>query len=143
MGRPMRMRVFASPLPLQPLKRKIQMPRFTIRNKKSGKEETLDSDAETISIGRNAGNQIVLDSKTISRKHCDIVRIKRDYFAVDLGSGNGTLLNGVRLKANERTLLPSQAVLRIEEFEIEVMIPPPEKENMEEDTDSGIIEIRM
>lgn len=119
------------------------MPKFVVRNKKIGKDETIESDAETISIGRAAGNQIVLDSKTTSRKHCEIVRIKRDLFAVDLGSGNGTLLNGLRLKANERTLLTSPALLRIEEFEIEVTFSPPEKEFQEEDTDSGIIEIRM
>ncbi|MBN1625716.1 MAG: FHA domain-containing protein [Deltaproteobacteria bacterium] len=48
---------------------------------------------ETI-IGRGKDCDIVLKDTTISRNHAKIKKLKRDYSIVDLGSFNGTLVNG-------------------------------------------------
>lgn len=45
-------------------------------------------------IGRNAQNQISIEDASISGRHCSIVRNEQRYTLVDLGSTNGTRLNG-------------------------------------------------
>lgn len=45
-------------------------------------------------MGRNAQNHVPLDDTSISGRHCSIVRDGRKYTLVDLGSTNGTRLNG-------------------------------------------------
>ena len=51
-------------------------------------------DAEEVFLGRNAQNHIHVDDSSISGRHCSIVRDGRKYSLVDLGSTNGTRLNG-------------------------------------------------
>ncbi len=45
-------------------------------------------------IGRNPQNHIVVDDSSVSGRHCSILREDRKYTLVDLGSTNGTRLNG-------------------------------------------------
>ena len=49
---------------------------------------------EEITIGRSKDNDIVLNDSTVSRNHARIINAKKDYLLVDLGSFNGTQLNG-------------------------------------------------
>jgi serine phosphatase RsbU (regulator of sigma subunit) len=62
-------------------------------------------------LGRAPECQIQLDSNMVSRRHAQVTRDKDSYFVEDLGSGNGTFLNGKRidertpLKANDRIKL--------------------------------------
>jgi DNA-binding NtrC family response regulator len=49
---------------------------------------------ETTVIGREAGVDIVLPVSAVSRRHVEIRRAGADYVARDLGSRNGTLVNG-------------------------------------------------
>lgn len=56
----------------------------------------------TIGIGREPGNQIQLDPAyfpTVSRRHAQIVHENGGFQVVDLGSFNGTLVNGQRIAA--------------------------------------------
>src|SRR5919199_444474 len=50
-------------------------------------------------IGRGAGNDIRLDHPTISRDHALIRRLDGGYVISDLGSTNGTFVNGQRVYA--------------------------------------------
>jgi putative nucleotidyltransferase with HDIG domain len=50
-----------------------------------------------LTIGRDAENSIVLDHTAISRFHCRITSENGQYFVHDLGSTNGTYLNGRRI----------------------------------------------
>jgi serine phosphatase RsbU (regulator of sigma subunit) len=67
-------------------------------------------DAVTV-LGRAPECQIQLDSNMVSRRHAQVTRDKGSYFVEDLGSGNGTFVNGKRidertaLKANDRIKL--------------------------------------
>ena len=62
------------------------------------KGEYALSSGEVFSIGRVDGNDFIMPDYAISKKHA-LIKIRRDgYFLEDLGSTNGTLLNGVRLQ---------------------------------------------
>ncbi len=50
-----------------------------------------------ISIGRESDNDVVVDNKLASRHHAMIQKIKSAYFIKDMGSTNGTFINGVRI----------------------------------------------
>src|SRR5271155_1706206 len=54
-------------------------------------------------LGRAPECQIQLDSNMVSRRHAQVTRDKASFFVEDLGSGNGTFVNGKRIA--ERTLL--------------------------------------
>ena len=51
-------------------------------------------DRDSFSIGRAQENDIFLDDVTVSRKHATITRNEGKFFCEDLGSLNGTYLNG-------------------------------------------------
>lgn len=56
---------------------------------------------DEIAIGRSQKCHIVLEDKRSSRKHALIVRSGLKYSVKDLGSANGTLVNGVRVDQQE------------------------------------------
>ncbi len=47
-----------------------------------------------VTVGRTPDNDIVIDNTLVSRHHCKIVQDGTCYLVEDLGSGNGTFLNG-------------------------------------------------
>ncbi|HHW93898.1 MAG TPA: FHA domain-containing protein [Clostridiaceae bacterium] len=49
-----------------------------------------------------------IDSFSISRRHAVIRRRARGYFVEDLGSKNGTILDGVKLIKHREHLLPDK-----------------------------------
>ena len=50
-----------------------------------------------IRLGRDPANDIVLEDKLVSRRHALIQKIEEEYFLQDLGSTNGTRVNGQRI----------------------------------------------
>src|SRR3974390_686698 len=60
------------------------------------REGSLDKDRVT--IGRKAHNDIQIDNLAVSGEHAVIVTILNDSFLEDLGSTNGTLVNGNPVK---------------------------------------------
>ncbi len=53
--------------------------------------------AERITIGRSSENALSLGWDTISSRHCELRRGSEGFTIRDLGSTNGTHLNGVRI----------------------------------------------
>ena len=51
-------------------------------------------DKELVTIGRKAQNDIQIDSQSVSGEHARIVSLGNDSFLEDLGSTNGTRVNG-------------------------------------------------
>jgi pSer/pThr/pTyr-binding forkhead associated (FHA) protein len=49
---------------------------------------------DTVRIGRSNDNDLILADNTVSRYHTEIQKRKNDYILADLGSYNGTKLNG-------------------------------------------------
>jgi len=55
-------------------------------------------DKDKITVGRRATNDIHIDNLAVSGEHATIVTIGNDSFLEDLGSTNGTLVNGKAIK---------------------------------------------
>jgi pSer/pThr/pTyr-binding forkhead associated (FHA) protein len=63
---------------------------------------------EKLTIGRVEGVDLVLDDKGCSRRHCEIVKEAAGYVLRDLGSSNGTQVNGE--KVTERALADGDTI---------------------------------
>jgi len=80
-----------------------------------------------MTIGRLDDCNIVLDQETgISRKHARIAVVDHDVFVTDLGSLNGTLLNGRVIESKARLSHGDILVFYVNEYE--VLIPSQESE---------------
>jgi len=64
-------------------------------------ERTYELSDEDVIIGRKSDSSIVLLGNTVSRNHCKITHENGQYFITDLGSTNGTMLNGELLVGTE------------------------------------------
>lgn len=53
--------------------------------------------ASSITVGREPGNDVVLDDLLVSRRHAQLQHGPRGWTLTDLGSGNGTFVNGRRV----------------------------------------------
>lgn len=58
------------------------------------KGESFELNAEKIFIGRESGNEIPLNDGSVSRRHCVIEKRDNSFLINDLGSLNGTSVNG-------------------------------------------------
>lgn len=68
-----------------------------------GISERVVVNKSSFKIGRMIGEvDLITESKAIGKIHCEIVKEDGKYYIVDLNSKNGTYLNGVRLKSNNR-----------------------------------------
>ena len=71
-------------------------------------------DKDSISIGRKHGNDIQLNDLTVSGRHALIVTMGEHTYVDDLGSTNGTLLNGARVA---KTLIKHGDVIQIGNYQ--------------------------
>ncbi len=72
-------------------------PRLIVRESGATRDVTLGQ-APTV-IGRGAACQVVLASQKASRRHAEVRQENGNYVLVDMGSTNGTLVNGQRITA--------------------------------------------
>ncbi len=68
-------------------------------------------DGDTTTVGRQADCTVCLESPAVSRQHAQIVRAGPQFYVEDLGSSNGTYVNGERIQA--RRLLTPHDTLQI------------------------------
>jgi pSer/pThr/pTyr-binding forkhead associated (FHA) protein len=66
-------------------------------------------DAVEIVIGRDASNSVAINDAEVSRKHAKLTLQDSGYLIQDLGSTNGTFINGQRI-TNSQLLKPGDAV---------------------------------
>jgi len=78
-------------------------------------------------IGRDSDCQFILDNDLASRHHCSLIADGRSLRIRDMGSKNGTFVNGLRLSDNEVGLsrgdlvsVPGVMSFRVESFEAEL-----------------------
>ncbi|MBM3979391.1 MAG: GAF domain-containing protein [Planctomycetes bacterium] len=71
------------------------MPRLiVIRGVDEGKQFELPGGTGGVTIGRHSANAVALHDTQVSRRHLEVRAGPAGYELLDLGSGNGTLLNG-------------------------------------------------
>ena len=61
------------------------------------REKTFSLDQESLSIGRDPGNQLHIDDPALSRRHCMVIREGERFKVRDLDSLNGTYVNRERI----------------------------------------------
>jgi len=76
------------------------------------------SDQNLIQIGRDASNDVVLDSPRVSRYHSQIERVGQRHRLTDLRSTNGTFVNDTRVEGD--VWLQTSDVIRIGSFRLVV-----------------------
>ncbi len=119
-------------------------PVLQLKNKKTGLKERYQMDQDCIQIGRNRSNFIVLEDRTVSRTHAEILHTGEQFFIQDLGSNNGTLLNQHKLPPKEKILLHAGDTLQIDDYELCFQLPSSANtEDLYETTDTDILEIKM
>ena len=64
----------------------------------SGERSEFLLTSETTTIGRKPSNDIPIDNLSVSGKHAQVITILEDSFLEDLGSTNGTYVNGKLIK---------------------------------------------
>jgi ABC-type multidrug transport system ATPase subunit/pSer/pThr/pTyr-binding forkhead associated (FHA) protein len=70
---------------------------------------------DPVSLGRAAGNAVVLDDASVSRHHARIEWVGAQPYAIDLGSANGTIVNNVTLEPDvPHRLMPGDNVLIVD-----------------------------
>ena len=86
------------------------------------KEFAVASGSNT--IGRREGNDIALSEDSyVSGSHAELIADERGFWLVDVGSTNGTMLNGSRIEPNTRMALNDGDEITIGQtaFEFEVL----------------------
>jgi serine phosphatase RsbU (regulator of sigma subunit) len=82
-----------------------------------GTGRRMELGAKPIVIGREPPADLVLPDNRISRKHCRVGLVLDDVFVTDLGSSNGTWIDGVRIQGN--TFLRVGGRLRLGDLTVE------------------------
>jgi pSer/pThr/pTyr-binding forkhead associated (FHA) protein len=84
--------------------------------------------SETVRLGRATASDVCLPAQVVSARHAELRRDGRDWFAVDLGSTNGTRLNGTPLAPHVPALVRDGDSLEIPGFrlavELDVAVDP-------------------
>src|SRR3989338_660649 len=122
------------------------MPRLIISQPEHEEEQQIEI-FEECQIGRDVANNLTLDDAGISRHHAKIVSAENNYYLIDLESGNGTLLNGVPVSPNEKTLLRDNDLISITNYHLRFSTSEngekKEKKNKDETTDTDVLEIKL
>ena len=79
-------------------------------------------DKERIMIGRKASNEIQIENLAVSGEHACIVTILNDSFLEDMGSTNGTLVNGNPIKKH---ILQNNDVIEIGKYKLKYVAGAP------------------
>ncbi len=69
---------------------------LTLRDIVNNRDWKLQTDAESLLIGRNRDAQVCIRDRSVSKNHCRIEKRGSSYRFKDLGSRNGTLINDLR-----------------------------------------------
>lgn len=88
-------------------------------------QQKVELGSEPLTLGRQIGNRVVLEDAEASRFHCVIERVAGGFRVRDLGSRNGTKVNGTLVKTH---LLRDADVISIGRTEMRVVQDHPVRE---------------
>jgi hypothetical protein len=102
------------------------MPRLVIKN--DGEQlQSLELRVGVNRFGRSEGNDFPIDHPTISGSHCEVVPESNGVIVRDLGSTNGTFIDGVRINEARlefgQTLQLGEVKMVLEPTPVSVAIP--------------------
>lgn len=89
------------------------VPYFRISYPNTADDEVLKLEGHLWVAGRDPNCELPIDSPHISRKHFELARTKEGFFITDLGSSNGTRVNGTKIPPHEPTQINSGDELEI------------------------------
>lgn len=81
-------------------------------------DELLRLEGEQWILGRDESCSIVINDGKVSRRQIEIVETEGRFFVTDLGSSNGTILNGEPLPPNQAHPLLSNDVILIQDIQV-------------------------
>lgn len=96
------------------------MPTFWVRSPND--DRSVDVSTEEITFGRAEHIDVHVDDRRVSRAHCVVQRVAEVWLLRDLGSANGTFLNGVKIRGDAP--LHDRDVITIGDTRIVVGLPP-------------------
>ena len=94
---------------------------LSIRVGTSGRELVFFMKSNPCKIGRAEDCDLKLESKTVSRQHCELKLKSVGLTVVDLHSRNGTLVNGEAVVPGKRTLIKVGDELKVGKYFLKVL----------------------
>ena len=98
-------------------------------------------DREVMIIGRNPDCDLVLEPKSVSRRHAAIVHRSGDYVLKDIGSTRGTYVNGLRL--TQPVVLKNGSIVQVGEIQLTFKAQAVQIQDGEEDQSTVFAAIDM
>lgn len=93
-----------------------EMSMFKLLIKVSNQQKQLFAFGSTIMIGREDQCDLVLPDQSISRQHAQIHIVGDEIIAEDLGSQNGIVVDGQRLREGQRLPMKSKSEMQLGKF---------------------------
>jgi len=93
-------------------------------------------EGEQLTIGRKAGNDLVIDNPAVSGHHAKVARVQAVYFLEDLGSTNGTFVNEKKidkkqLRHGDRVTIGKHLLLFEDEVKADAVAPAAPAEDID------------
>ena len=112
---------------------------FQLTVRGDGLDKTMELPLGSTIIGRNPDNNLQLAHDFVSGTHASIECTSTKCFITDLHSTNGTVVDGDRLRPNQRLTITRKSRIRIGPFKLQIEVinskpakatpPPPPKKN--------------
>lgn len=85
-------------------------------------DKTLDLDTfkSSVTVGRSPTCDLIIPHESVSRTHCRIEKGQNGFYLTDLGSSNGSFIDGRKLSPNVKTAFKPSSQLVIGKLECEV-----------------------
>ncbi len=96
--------------------------RLVLTSKDRQTVQEVPFDRPSITIGRKPGNDLSFNRPEISGSHAAFLFENNEYFVMDLGSTNGTLLNGAQLVAREKYALQDKDLVTVNPYNIQFIV---------------------
>lgn len=94
------------------------VPYLRISYPNTADDEVLKLEGHLWVAGRDPNSEIFVDSPHISRKHFEMSHTNEGFYITDLGSSNGTKINGQKIPPHEPKRLESGDVIKIQSIEL-------------------------
>jgi serine/threonine protein kinase len=102
------------------------VPRVRVLDDSGQTIQVVEVKSQGLTIGRQSGNDIVLAGQGISRQHLQVLWDGRQVSVKDLGSSNGTILDGVRLIPQVNQVWLERQVVHIGPYWLRLEGPAPQ-----------------